>query len=572
MTKLTITELRKMFINGGLAIANQFEYINKLNIFPVPDGDTGSNMKITTEGASQAINSSNFNDLASFGKVYSRALLMNARGNSGVIFSQIMKGFVSTFKPDITELSLSELVDSFVAAKDQAYKTLSSPVEGTILTVIRMTADGLVAKKDSFTTIEDLFDLAVDLSKKALDETPNLLPQLKSANVVDSGGYGLCCYIQGMRDVISNKKTDNSFIVKSQQPVDTSSNKNTFINDPADINEGFGYCCEFIMTIGSKVAFHQRDKARFNVDILKKELSKIGNCLAVVVDDDIVKVHVHSLWPSRVLYIGSMFGEFNKVKIENMTLQFMENNPGTTLEELTKMKKNGASTSKQTLDSKPKVIVTVPTDEMEKLFNESLCVDYIINYSINGNPSIKEFLNAFKAVNSKKILLIVDDSNAILAANQAIELIGKKYKIEAISSNDISVSYLACKAYSKTSSFVQNIKTIRKVIDVDFGKIAIASKRAKYGGVKILPNDYIGFINKKIVISKKELTPVVERICDYIVKRNRKKSKKTVIIFVGINVKLDDIRRIRKYLAEKYSLRTNIIQSGQKLYDYHIIM
>ena len=136
MTKLTITELRKMFINGGLAIANQFEYINKLNIFPVPDGDTGSNMKITTEGASQAINSSNFNDLASFGKVYSRALLMNARGNSGVIFSQIMKGFVSTFKPDITELSLSELVDSFVAAKDQAYKTLSSPVEGTILTVI----------------------------------------------------------------------------------------------------------------------------------------------------------------------------------------------------------------------------------------------------------------------------------------------------------------------------------------------------------------------------------------------------------------------------------------------------
>ena len=267
-----------------------------------------------------------------------------------------------------------------------------------------------------------------------------------------------------------------------------------------------------------------------------------------------------------------MFGEFNKVKIENMTLQFMENNPGTTLEELTKMKKNGTSASKQTLDSKPKVIVTVPTDEMEKLFNESLCADYIINYSINGNPSIKEFLNAFNAVNSKQILLIVDDSNAILAANQAIELMGRKYEIIPISSNDISVSYLACKAYSKTSSFVQNIKTIRKVIDVDFGKIAIASKRAKYGRVKIAPNDYIGFINKKIVISMKELTPVVERICDYIVKRNRKKSKKTVIIFAGINVKLDDIRRIRKYLAEKYSLKTNIIQSGQKLYDYHIIM
>lgn len=267
-----------------------------------------------------------------------------------------------------------------------------------------------------------------------------------------------------------------------------------------------------------------------------------------------------------------MFGEFNKVKIENMTLQFMENNPGTTLEELTKMKKNTSSTSKNTLDSKPKVIVTVPTDEMEKLFNESLCVDHIINYSINGNPSIKEFLNAFKTVNSKKILLIVDDSNAILAANQARELMGSKYKIEIISSNDISASYLACKAYSKTESFVQNIKTIRKVVDANFGKIARVGKHAKYGRVKISPNDYIGFVNKKIIISKKELTPVVETICDYIVKRNRKKSTKTVIIFAGINVKLDDIRRIRKYLSEKHSLKTNIIQSGQKLYDYHIIM
>ena len=164
MTKLTIKQLKDMFIGGGISIANEFEYINQLNIFPVPDGDTGSNMKITTEGASNSIKNTNFNDLATLGKTYSRALLMNARGNSGVIFSQIMKGFVSSFKPQSNEITLEELNNAFTAAKEQAYKTLSSPIEGTILTVIRMTADGLHQKTTSIKTVEDLFTEAVKIA------------------------------------------------------------------------------------------------------------------------------------------------------------------------------------------------------------------------------------------------------------------------------------------------------------------------------------------------------------------------------------------------------------------------
>lgn len=568
MTKLGINELKKMFINGGLAIGKQFEYINKLNVFPVPDGDTGSNMKITTEGATNTINSAVFNELSSFGKAYSRALLMNARGNSGVIFSQIMKGFVSTFKPEATELSLNELFNSFVAAKEQAYKALSSPIEGTILTVIRMTAEGLIAKKDSINTIEELFELAVKLSNEALEKTPDLLPQLKNANVVDSGGYGLCCYIQGMSDVVSGKKSDTTSVANIKT---TASNKNDFINDGNDNNEGFGYCCEFIMTIGSRVELHQKDKDKFDVNNLKKELLKIGNCLVVVVDEDIVKVHVHSIWPYKVLQIGSRYGEFNKIKIENMTLQFMENNPGTTLEELTKKKKSGSKNAfNKHLDSKTKVIVTVPTDEMEKLFHESLHIDYVINYSINGNPSIQEFLNAFKATNSKNIILIVDDSNALLAANQAVKLMGSKYKITVFSSNNIAVSYLACKCYTASATYNDNVKKIHKQIRVNFGKIAIASKRAKYGRVKVLPNDYIGFFNKKLVISKKSQFSVVKYICDLVVKKSKKKS--VVKLFIGTNVTIENIRKIQKYLSENYSLKTKVIPSGQTLYNYHIVI
>lgn len=567
MTKLGINELKKMFINGGLAIANKFEYINKLNVFPVPDGDTGSNMKITTEGATNAINSAVFNELSSFGKAYSRALLMNARGNSGVIFSQILKGFVSTFKPKVTEISLTELFNSFAAAKDQAYKALSSPIEGTILTVIRMTADGLTAQKDSITTIEQLFETAVKLSKDALEKTPDLLPQLKNASVVDSGGYGLCCYIQGMNDVISGKKTDIAPVVNIKN---TKSNVNDFVDDGKDNNEGFGYCCEFIMTIGSKVELHQKDKMKFNIKQLKKELLKIGDCLVTVIDDDIVKVHVHSLWPYRVLQIGSRYGEFNKIKIENMTLQFMENNPGTTLEELTKMKTNDSKKALKPLDSKTKVIVTVPTDEMEKLFRESLHADNVINYSINGNPSIQEFLNAFKAANSKNVILIVDDSNALLAANQAVKLMGNKYRISVFSSNDIAVSYLACKCYAASASYSVNFKKIYKQIRTNFGKVAIASKRAKYGRVKVLPKDYIGFFNKKLVISKKSQSNVVKYICDLVVKKSKRKS--TVKLFVGTNVTIETIRMIQKYLSENYSLKTKVIPSGQTLYNFHIVI
>lgn len=568
MVKLGINELKKMFINGGLAIANQFEYINKLNVFPVPDGDTGSNLKITTEGATNAINSTTFNELSSFGKVYSRALLMNARGNSGVIFSQILKGFVSTFKPEATELSLTELFNSFIAAKEQAYKALSSPIEGTILTVIRMTADGLVAQKKSITTIEELFELAVKLSKEALEKTPDLLAQLKNANVVDSGGYGLCCYIQGMSDAISGKKTDIAPVIDIKT---TKSNKNDFVDDGKDNNEGFGYCCEFIMTIGSKVELHQKDKIKFNVNQLKKELLKIGDCLVTVVDENIVKVHVHSLWPYKVLQIGSWYGEFNKIKIENMTLQFMENNPGTTFEELTKMKTNGLkSTSNEPLVSKTKLIVTVPTDEMEKLFRESLHADHIINYSINGNPSIQEFLNAFKAVNSRNIILIVDDSNTLLAANQAVKLMGNKYHIAILSSNDISVSYLICKCYNPSADYSVNVKKINKQSHVNFGKVAIASKRAKYGRVKVSPNDYIGFFNKKLVISKKSQSNVLKYICDLIIKKNKRNS--TVKLFVGTNVTIETIRKIQKYLSENYSLKTKVIPSGQTLYNFHIVV
>lgn len=574
MTKLTIKQLQDMFIGGGTSIANEFEYINQLNIFPVPDGDTGSNMKITTDGASNAIKDKSFNDLAAFGKTYSRALLMNARGNSGVIFSQIMKGFVSVFKPQSNEITLEELNNAFTAAKEQAYKTLSSPIEGTILTVIRMTAEGLHEKLASIKTVEELFAQAVQISEEALNKTPEMLEQLKIAKVVDSGGYGLCCFIQGMHDVLVGKKTEPKAAKVSAQPK-PKADKTNFIDNANDNNEGFGYCCEFILTVGAKVEVHQKDKAAFNVNELKKELSKIGNCLAVVVDEDIVKVHVHSIEPYRVLQIGSKFGEFNKVKVENMTLQFLENNPGTTLEELYNSQKKKNSKKKkenENLETTPKIIVTVPTPELEKYFYDNLKVDNVINYKINGNPSIQEFLTAFKKVNSKNIILIVDDSNAMLAAKQAIDLMGRKFSITPFVSNDIAVTYLACKVHNPADKISVNLKRIGKTINTYYAKVAKASKKVQYNKIKIAPSDYIGIINKKIVVANKSPINVVKFVCDFIIRKKGKKFSKIIKIFAGADVTVDDIRKINKYLSEKHSIKTEIISTNQEIYSYHIVL
>jgi DAK2 domain fusion protein YloV len=561
MTSLTIKQIKEMFLSGSSEIAAHFAYIDELNVFPVPDGDTGSNMKTTVEGACDIVKNVEYNDFLTLGKQFSRGLLMNARGNSGVIFSQIIKGFTKDFYEGQTELTISDFINAFTNAKTVAYTSVSTPIEGTILTVIRVTAENLNKNRAIFKTIPDVVQSAYDEANAILAKTPDFLTELKEAGVVDSGGYGLVCFIKGMLNAITGKTS-------TTQPIsETIANKVSAVNAPfpnfKDNNEGFGYCCEFIMTLESKVALSQKDKDDFNLDKFKKELNKVGDSLAVVVDEKLVKVHVHSTTPNKVLEIGSQYGEFNKVKVENMTLQFLERNPGTTLETIGSQKINAS------LSSTVKVIATVPSQRIANIYKKNLDINEVINTESRGNPSISEFVTMIKQSKSSNIIIIVDDSNVVLAAKEAMSLIPKPVRFELINAKNIASSYLACLAFDPVVNLRDNVKIMEKVVNrAVVGKISRATKVVKYSHIEINKNDYIGIQDKKVISANIDILTAAKTLIDKIVKEVRKPT--VVHLITGKDVEIRITHDIKKYIEETKQLRVIETDGQQPTYSYYI--
>ncbi len=567
MTSINLEQLKKMIVSGANYITANYEYINQLNIFPVPDGDTGSNLRITVEGAVNNIENKEFSSLSEFGKTYARALLMNARGNSGVIFSQIMKGFVANFKNDTKELTLGEISSALNGACDFAYKSLASPIEGTILTVIRLTAENYAEKANTFKSVEEAFKFIVDTANEALNKTPEMLEELKQAKVVDSGGFGLVKFLEGMYNyLIGKEKIESKQLVEVKQI--------SVFDNFVDNNEGFGYCCEFIMLLGSKVTLNQKEKEEFIESKLKRELEAIGDSLVLVVDENMVKVHLHTIEPYRLLQIGAKYGEFSKIKIENMTLQFAEKNPDSVLgATYNKPETNKELKTKQVLLPKAKIIATVPTTTLSDLYKNQLKVDHMINCEDSGNPSIQEFLDAFKKVKSSQITLVVHDSNIVLGAKEAAALVKNTIKVTIVNAKDISVSYLCCLAYNPLDDYDNNLEKLKIISNKTFGKVAQANKDVVYFRVKIKAGHYIGLINKNVVTSNKSILTTTKNIVDQVKndRTNKRNKSDKIYLFVGADVKIEDIRNMEKYVAETYQLKTEIIKTDQTLYFFNIV-
>ena len=575
MSKLSVKQVKDMFIAGAENISNNFEYINELNVFPVPDGDTGTNLKITTTGAAEAISNKEFASLNELGKTYSRALLMNARGNSGVIFSQIMKGMCQVLGAVGSDFPVTELAKAFRAASDCAYKAIAQPIEGTILTVIRVIAEELEKHINEFDTSKAAFAYVIKTGNETLAKTPEMIEALKNAGVVDSGGYGLMKFFEGMQASLLGQKIDKSTAVEPTKKVSDS------IVGIEDKNEGYGYCCEFIMTLGAKVDLNQKGKAKFDEEDLKDALQEIGNCLVTVVDDNIVKVHVHTLEPYKVLEIGQKYGEFNKVKIENMTLQFIEKNEGTALG-ATYISKNALNKSierlGEDLSDTPRIAATVPTERLQKIYREELKVDYFINYQKTGAPSIKDFLNAVLTLKSTKIILVVDDSNFVMAAEQAIDLVdNKKIDIELINARDISASYLLCYAYNPMSEFKDNVKALNRLNETaTFAKIARAYKTVVSNKIKVKARDFIGMVRKEITHSNKTLDGCAKYLVDQIIHSAKKikgldNSNRWFFIFVGSETEPSTVQNVAGYITENYGIRTKIIYTDRPIYYFHFL-
>lgn len=555
----------QMFDGGTRFIASNFEYMNELNVFPVPDGDTGTNMKITTSAALEVVKSNITQDTTLYDvcKLFDRQLLMNARGNSGVIFSQIFRGFFEPINPEITEIDIPLFIECLKRAKEKAYTSLSNPIEGTILTIIRMIVESLDNKE--FNELEELMQTINKAAFSALKLTPTLLPSLKEAKVVDSGGYGLCKFFEGMYRVLIGENIVDDGIENTSEAIKEISyaSKNTFINTnlrSGVSEEGFGYCCEFIIELGFKTSETQKPKQKWIKADFEKELLEIGDSLIVINDNDIVKIHIHSLFPYKILKIGQKYGEFLKIKIDNMTKQFLENHPEITPEELF---------SKYRMSNDIKIVATVPTEAIAEYYFKEFNIENTIITENIGNPSTNDILIAVKNTNSKNVLIITDDANIILSAEQASLLYKEKASVQIARCRNTMESIFACTIFNPNISLLENTKEINKMLKKSVtGLLSTSVKTAKFNDVLVEKNDYIGIVDKKIVLAEKNS----ESGAITLIKQMFQKIKKPQVVYLiyGKDIKIREVRNIEKIVNESYGLRCKIVEGNQKLYKYYI--
>lgn len=558
-------------IKGGSQILSlEHDYINDLNIFPVPDGDTGSNMDTTVKGAiSSNIDGKSITNFKELADSFSKGLLMNARGNSGVIFSQIMRGFLSNFTAELTELTVTILQQSFVLAKEKAYTSVVNPIEGTILTIIRCMSES--ANSQSYNDVKELFASVIKAGELALEDTPNLLKALKEVGVVDSGGYGLLSFFKGMNAILNNNI--DVLIQETQADLVNKKGESAYIDegnfeffDQHKKDEGFGYCSEIIINLNLDINPNLKEnKDVFNLEEFKTELLRIGNSLVCVQYDNLVKVHIHTMKPYRLLQIAQQYGEFEKVKIENMSLQYENKvNESKTYDQVgSEINLNTAK-----LVDGLSVVATAPTKKIAQFIKEDFEVDEVITTEDEGATSLQAFLAAMYNAGKKNCLIITDDSNLVMAANGAKEY-AKDIKCEVIPAKNVFETIVCASNVNKDITLKNNQKEILKILNKTLSAVISTSiKDVNYSHIDVKQNNKIGIINKKIVVSVQDEFAALKLTLDKLI--SGKKGIDICFLIYGANANLNTVKQFEKYVSEQYGLYCEIRSGDQKVYDYYI--
>lgn len=479
---------KMMVISASNNLYNHYPEVDALNVFPVPDGDTGMNMNLTlTSGAKEVQNRSD-NDIYSIAKTFSRGLLMGARGNSGVITSQIFRGFAEALEGK-KEINAVELADAFVNGSKIAYKAVIRPVEGTILTVIRESSENLKKKIRTFSSIEDAFKILLHEAKESLERTPNLLPVLKEVGVVDSGGAGLVKILEGMESMIHG-----DFIERNEAEV-VDKNGNAQVKADEEESE-FGYCTEFILRLGPK-----ETKKAFNKNRFTSVLNAHGNSLVVVQDEDLVKVHVHTLTPGNIFNYAQQFGEFVKLKCENMTEQHNEILFSENAKDMAASKLSTAPLAAPKEKKEYALIATSSGSGIDELFKE-IGVEYIVSGGQTMNPSTNDFIDAVKKCNAKVCYIFPNNGNIILAASQAKEVLKDEYDIRVIPTKTIMQGVVSAMNFNPDLSNDDNESALNDAISaVKSGAVTFSIKDTEINGVSVKKDEYMAIRESKDIIS-----------------------------------------------------------------------
>lgn len=540
------TTFAKMAIGGAKCLHSNKTIVNDLNVFPVPDGDTGDNMYMTLKSGCSEIadfESVGICDVSSF---LAKGMLMGARGNSGVILSRIFAG-ISEGLSDMEVADVNDISKAFLCGVDRAYESVSTAVEGTILTVYREACEYAQSRISNKSTVDTYFSDYFDELKRSLERTPKLLPVLSEAGVVDSGGAGLVYITEGMINALEGGLTDYSL----------DDNSVTVKTDYSKFNENstldYGYCTEFLL----QLLVSKCDVKKFDVEAFTEYLNLFGDSVVCFMEGSVLKVHVHTKTPGMVLDRAQKYGEFLTLKIENMTLQHNESNI-----------QNRYVVPKST-KRKPFGIVTVAAGKgISDMFIEA-GADVVVEGGQCMNPSVGDLIDAFKKINAENIIVLPNNSNVILTAKTACQMY-QDSEIFVVESKTVGDGYAAMGMFDPGCNSVDEIleNFACAMEDVKTATVCRAIRNSSVSGVDVKEGDYIGICDDEILSASVDINEAVLSLCEKLTPE-----KDLILLCYGESVSEDEAQVLRNLLEKKLqNIEVALVNGGQPVYDYLLII
>ena len=546
MEKINGLVLAEMIDLGSKNLAKNAEKINALNVFPVPDGDTGTNMNLSMSSGAKETAANVVENIGELGKSFSKGLLMGARGNSGVILSQLFRG-MSQHIADKKEVNAKEFAEAIQNGVSIAYKAIIKPVEGTILTVAREAAEAGVKAAEKTTSVVEVMEAIYVEAQASLKRTPELLPILKEVGVVDSGGQGLVCVYQGFVAALKGEK------IEGLEAVETNLVDMQFEDDhdmdfmnPEDIV--YGFCTEFTVRL-------DKEKKEFNEDKFREDMSKFGDSLLVISDSEYVKIHVHTETPGDVFNYGQQYGELIKIKSDNMREQHRE-----------VLRKQEAKQTTAPKELKEQAMISISMGAGLSKVLTSMGVDYIVEGGQTMNPSTEDIMKAIKEVNAKNIFIFPNNKNIQLAAKQAAEL--AEENVFVVESKTAPQGLAAVMVYNPQAAAEENFANMQEVLStVSTLEVTHAVRDTNIEGVEIKKDEFMGIRNGKIVVSNLSLNTVLEELLE----KSLDEDSEIVTLYLGEESTEEYTDFLEQLIEEKYpDVEVELIESGQPVYPYII--
>lgn len=555
--KITETEFRKMILTSSDRLNKNAEFINSLNVFPVPDGDTGTNMSLSFASGSKYVSESTSANVGDLAQALAKGLLMGARGNSGVILSQVFRGFAKSVS-NKKELTPQDLAQALQGGVETAYKAVMKPQEGTILTVARKSAEAAkkVAKDggDIVAVMKDTYEAA----EAALKTTPDLLPVLKEVGVVDSGGQGLTFVYQGFYDALSGNVRDGEVHKPSPVEMDEMVSAEHHKSAQGKLNTEdikYGYCTEIMVRLGAGRLVEKK----FDYDEFRGYLAEIGDSLLVIADDEVVKVHVHTEHPGMVLSYGQKFGSLIKVKVDNMRLQHE------TILEKDEEEEREEEISENEISGDYGIIAIASGEGVAEIF-KNLGATYVLSGGQTMNPSTQDIVDAISKTKKDKVIILPNNKNIFLAADQAAEVCDVDAVV--VPSKTIAQGMAAMLGFSKDADLEENKEAMTDELDtVISGQVTIAVRDTTIEGREIKKDDYMGIVDGNIVVTN----PDRKEAAIEMVKAMLDEDSEVVTIIYGEDGNKEEAEAIETAVSElDEDLEIEIHEGNQPVYPYLI--